>query len=282
MVRCLCDYFQFIPKAIVCDSTIENWLLDVEKSLVGTLSTQVKNIIEGLGETYSTLLNINDDNIETWMLETASDVVSLVTHIDVNSSVEQCFMENDHEQMKSMKELLEKIICTITSVSRVLRKSGVPSTPNYGKPRSTRGELDDEDRKSESRFEVPGQTCYHDKLCLPHQRQKFANLIALFVHTRDIIGMLLNLSNEGCKSLQQTFEWSSQVKYHYSKGENSVSVKVFNATFQYGMEFQGSCPRLVITPVADKYFVNLAQAVKSHLVGTCIGPSVRFYFYYTL
>ena len=281
-------------QAIVCDSTIENWLQEVEKSLRTVLNGQLTNVINKFGDTYWQSLNSADGDIEkTWMLENAAEIVLLVTHVDLNSNIERCLKETDQEQWNSLKELSKKIKATIAATSRMLKTSDVTSIPakstvinksslgarGRGSRPSTRGEIRslysaDGSQRPVTQGGTPSHNGNSDKASLAYQYQKLVNLITVLVHKRDVIHKLLSLLSKGFTGLTQSFEWSSQVKYEYSKEDDSLSVKILDACFSYGMEYQGACPRLVLTPTTDKCFVSLAQAVKCHMVGMCVGSSV--------
>ena len=266
----------------------------MEKSLKSVLNGQLTNVINKFGDAYWQSLNSADGDIEkTWMLETAAEIVLLVTHIDLNSNIERCLKESGQEKWNSLKELSKKIKTTITATSRMLKTSDVTSIPakntvinrsilsarGRGSRPSTRGEIQslysaDGSQKPITKDETSSHNGESSTTSLPYQYQKLVNLITLLVHKRDVIHQLLGLLSNGSKELTKSFEWSSQVKYEHSKEDGSLSVKILDAGFSYGMEYQGACPRLVLTPMTDKCFVSLAQAVKCHTVGMCVGPSV--------
>ena len=278
----------------MCDSTIENWLQEVEKSMKSVLNGQLTDVINKFGDAYWQSLNSADGEIEkTWMLETAAEIVLLVTHIDLSSNIERSLKEHGQEKWNSLKELLNKVKATIKATSRMLKSSDVTSIPAKmnvisrnslsararGSRPSTRGEIQslysaDSSQRPIAKGETPSHNSDSNTTSLPYQYQKFVNLIILLMHKRDFIHKLLGLLSSGSRAHTQSFEWSSQVKYNYSKEDGSLSVKILDASISYGMEYQGACSRLVLTPMTDKCFVSLAQAVKCHMVGTCVGPSV--------
>ena len=47
--------------------------------------------------------------------------------------------------------------------------------------------------------------------------------------------------------------------------------------FDYGFEYIGSSPREVITPLTERAFLALTQAIKAHNGGLCMGPAVSIY-----
>lgn len=270
----------------------------MEKSLKTGLSQQLTDVINKFGDTYWQSLNSADGDIEkTWMLETAAEIVLLVTNIDLSSNIERCLEKSSQEQWNSLKELSNQIKATIAATSRMLKTNDITSIPakriaiNRSSLRSrgrssrpsTRGENQslysaDDSQRPITQGVTPSLNSNENNASLPYQYEKLVNLIALLVHKRDIIQKLLSLLSKGSKELTQSFEWLSQVKYEYSSEDAPLSVKILDARFSYGMEYQGACSRIVLTPMTDKCFVSLAQAVKCHMVGMCVGPSVSDVF----
>lgn len=221
------------------------------------------------------------------MLETATEIVLLVANIDLNSNIERCLQETGHGQWDSLEELSTKIKTTIATTCRMLKTNDATRIPTKGTAINRDGSrgsglsAKDDVRSLYSADGGPtthSVTPYHNrnKTTPPYQHQKLVNLITLLVHKRDVIQELLGLLSKGVQKVSHSFQWSSQVKFEYSKEDGLLRVKFLDAGFSYGMEYQGACPRLVLTPTTDKCFVSLAQAVKNHMVGMCVGPTVSF------
>lgn len=260
-------------------------------------------MLNGFSEMNGQSLNSLNDHEKTWMLENTAEIVLLVTHIDINTNIKNCLGETGENLKNSLKILLGKITVAIASCSRILKQIGteVPvvseneclvkesvkksglSTRGTSSSQASRDEtqsLNSIARSAKQRTFVDGGTSLDKDGNIgtvdysPCYAQKLVNLIALLIHKKDFVRGLLDKVRKGDSLLSKSFEWSSQVKYEYSKEDCSISVKILDATLPYGMEYQGACPRLVLTPLTDKCFVSLAQAVKCHMVGMCVGPSV--------
>lgn len=64
--------------------------------------------------------------------------------------------------------------------------------------------------------------------------------------------------------------WQKQLRYYR---QNECFVRMSDTTFGYSFEYQGCPPKLVYTPLTDKCYLNLCQALKLGFGGNPIGPA---------
>jgi dynein heavy chain 1, cytosolic len=106
----------------------------------------------------------------------------------------------------------------------------------------------------------------------PTERKKNEHLITECVHQRDCIDKLINL-----KATTPThYYWLLQMRYHYKpEGEylDRLQIKMANAVLNYGFEYLGVAERLVRTPLTDRCFLTLTQALCQRLGGSPYGPA---------
>lgn len=103
-------------------------------------------------------------------------------------------------------------------------------------------------------------------------RKKCEHLITAFVHQRDIISRLKINS----ASLPNHYLWLTQMRYVYlDEGENvsRLRIQMANADLFYGFEYLGVPERLVRTPLTDRCFLTLTQAMAQRLGGSPYGPA---------
>lgn len=106
----------------------------------------------------------------------------------------------------------------------------------------------------------------------PLQRKKCEHLITEFVHQRDVIGKLQQAS----ASSPSHHTWLLQMRYVYVPEADPLKrlqVKMANATLDYGFEYLGVAERLVRTPLTDRCFLVLTQALCQRLGGSPYGPA---------
>ena len=80
----------------------------------------------------------------------------------------------------------------------------------------------------------------------PLQRIIITTLIVIDVHAKNIVE---KLKKEGVRDVND-FEWISQLRHYW---KNDVILQSINAEFTYGYEYLGNTPRLIITPLTDRY-----------------------------
>ncbi|KAI9173154.1 dynein heavy chain [Blastocladiella emersonii ATCC 22665] len=104
-------------------------------------------------------------------------------------------------------------------------------------------------------------------------RKKCEHLVTELVHQRDVIRTLLK--NGIARATD--FEWLYYMRFYLDpKAANPLQrleVRMANAKFYYGYEYLGIPDRLVQTPLTDRCFLTLTQALEARLGGSPFGPA---------
>jgi dynein cytoplasmic 1 heavy chain len=104
------------------------------------------------------------------------------------------------------------------------------------------------------------------------QRKKCEQLITEMVHQRDVIAGLIR----DFVSSVDDFRWLYQMRFYQAQGGDLVDnlvIKMADASFFYGYEYLGVGERLVQTPLTDRCFLTLTQALSQRLGGSPFGPA---------
>ncbi|KAI9572626.1 dynein heavy chain and region D6 of dynein motor-domain-containing protein [Boletus coccyginus] len=107
----------------------------------------------------------------------------------------------------------------------------------------------------------------------PVTRRKCEHLITELVHQRDVTRALIQQRFTDAKA----FTWLSQMRFYLERSAENpldrLAIRVANATFPYGWEYLGVPDRLVQTPLTDRVYLTLTQALDSQLGGSPFGPA---------
>ena len=94
-------------------------------------------------------------------------------------------------------------------------------------------------------------------------------LITVDVHNRDVVAKLID--NKVQES--SAFAWQSQMRMKWKSDTRDCIIKVADASFNYCYEYIGNTGRLVITPLTDRCYITLTQALRLIMGGAPAGPA---------
>lgn len=105
------------------------------------------------------------------------------------------------------------------------------------------------------------------------QRRKCEHLITELVHQRDVIRSLVA---SGAR-VASDFAWLCHMRFYLNDSVEDpllrLQVKMADAVFPYGYEYLGIPDRLVQTPLTDRCYLTLTQALDHQLGGSPFGPA---------
>ena len=107
----------------------------------------------------------------------------------------------------------------------------------------------------------------------PVTRRKCEHLITELVHQRDVTRQLIQQKVTD----NRAFSWLYQMRFYLDPSVDNplerLAIKVADATFPYGWEYLGVPDRLVQTPLTDRCYLTLTQALDNQLGGSPFGPA---------
>ena len=104
-------------------------------------------------------------------------------------------------------------------------------------------------------------------------RKKCEQLLTEMIHQRDVTRLLVS------DNIAQVsdFHWLYHLRFYLDPKEKSethqLSIRMSNASFYYGFEYLGIGERLVQTPLTDRCYLTLTQALHFRMGGNPFGPA---------
>jgi dynein heavy chain len=103
----------------------------------------------------------------------------------------------------------------------------------------------------------------------PSHRKKLNTQIIIDVHARDIVDRFVRDSILDARD----FEWESQLRFYFDRDVDDILIGQCTGSFRFGYEYSGLASRLVITPLTDRCYMTLTQALTFRMGGAPAGPA---------
>ncbi|CAM9125412.1 unnamed protein product [Ectocarpus sp. 4 AP-2014] len=111
-------------------------------------------------------------------------------------------------------------------------------------------------------------------------RTKVETLVTIHVHQRDVMNDLATLHRHKRISDANDFEWLKQARFYWRPNstddvndDGACVIAITDVDFNYQFEYLGSKERLVVTPLTDRAYITLAQALGMYFGGAPAGPA---------
>ena len=104
-------------------------------------------------------------------------------------------------------------------------------------------------------------------------RTKIETLVTIHVHQKDLFEEIQQEVKTHKINDASDFDWTKNTRIFWKIDDEQVSISITDVEFIYSYEFLGAKERLCITPLTDRCYVTLAQALGMLYGGAPAGPA---------
>lgn len=108
------------------------------------------------------------------------------------------------------------------------------------------------------------------------ERTNCETLVTIHVHQRDVLDEIVgNLGKDTSSkgNSANSFDWLKRTRIYWRPNEDTCVIAITDQEFEYMWEYLGIKARLVITPLTDRCYITLAQALGMNYGGAPAGPA---------
>jgi len=207
-------------------------------------------------------------------------------------NIEDWLGELEHEMQRSLKKLCEAVSadCLVMPMRQfVTRNCGqfallglqvlwtTQCQEAISKAKTNKQIMIDTNRNQLNVLQDLSNWCLED-LGSKMNRIKVETLVTIQVHQREVFTDLTKRFRERKLSDASDFEWLKQTRFAWvpnSQDEHGIGacvISICDVEYKYNNEYLGCKERLVITPLTDRCFITLSQAMGMCLGGAPAGP----------
>ena len=224
---------------------------------------------------------------------TAKETINLYKVVKSIGNIEDWLGELEKEMQVSLKRLCEaaSVECIAQPLRQFVNKScgqfallglqilwTVQCHEALSKARSNKNIMNETNKQQLATLQDLSSWCLED-LGSKMNRIKIETLVTIQVHQRDVFSDLTKRFKEKKLSDAQDFEWLKQTRFAWVPnssdyhGHGACVISICDVEYKYNNEYLGCKERLVITPLTDRCFITLSQAMGMCLGGAPAGPA---------
>ena len=226
-------------------------------------------------------------------MESHKETIILTNYVKAVGNIEDWLGEIESEMQRSLKRLCELVSmeCLSQPVRQYVNKScgqfallglqiwwTMHCNDALSKSKSNKSIMSETGKLITSVLSDLSSWCLED-LGSQMNRVKIETLITIQVHQRDVF-FDLNKSYKEKKCIDvNDFDWLKQTRFTWQHqgsdriGSGACVISICDMDYKYNYEYLGCKERLVITPLTDRCFITLSQAMGMCLGGAPSGPA---------
>eukprot|EP01041_Mallomonas_annulata_P002980 gene2980-5847_t len=247
----------------------------------------IDRAVHGKNENKTQILQIQSN------IGNTKETVTLIKAVKAQGNIEEWLGELESEMQRSLKWLCERAATECTSQplrTFVNNNCGqfallglqiswtINCAESLSKAKSNKQFMTENSRMQLQILQDLSAWCLED-LGNRMMRVKVETLVTIQVHQRDVFVDMAKMFKERKIQDCNDFEWLKQTRFSWSQqssdlhGNGACIISICDVDYKYAFEYLGCKERLVITPLTDRCFITLSQAMGMCLGGAPAGPA---------
>jgi dynein heavy chain len=227
------------------------------------------------------------------IIGSAKETVSMSKPVKAQGNIEDWLGELEREMQRSLKKLCElaAVECLQLPLRTFVNKScgqfsllglqilwTTQCTDALTKAKANKQVMIETNKLQLTTLQDLSSWCLED-LGSKMNRIKIETLVTIQVHQRDVFAELTRRFRERKLQDANDFEWLKQTRFSWNPnttdqhGQGACIIAICDVEYKYNNEYLGCKERLVITPLTDRCFITLSQAMGMCLGGAPAGPA---------
>lgn len=214
-------------------------------------------------------------NIEDWLVELLKKMQLTMKDIARNCAADLNSLSNDLHQLRGFVDtyIAQFSLLGIQILWTMDMQAALETM------RTKKNSMKDCNQRQSDILREMSSWCLQD-LGSAVNRRKIETLVTIHVHARDVTAELAALARNKKLSDSNDFEWLKQARFYWKNAasdeispDGACVIAITDVDFNYQYEYLGAKERLVVTPLTDRCYITLAQALGMFFGGAPAGPA---------
>lgn len=250
------------PQSVQCHvsklfDNVNRIVVDEAESAIVGLATPENEVLH-----FRTAVPVTNRKVEEWMGEVVKEAKVSSRHT-TKRSIFEFGVDSEMSRLDWIGQFQTTIILSSTSVWFTAEVEEVFSKLRVGNSRAMKEFLDVLNRQVEENIRK-----IRSEETTPFDRIKLRAVAVTEIQQRDIVDQFIQngITQPG------DFEWEKQMRFYWLKEFDNVIVVQCSNRFMYGYEFIGINGRLINTPLTERIYVSITQALANNMNCVLTGP----------
>lgn len=207
-----------------------------------------------------------EGQIEDWLNKLEKEMQKTLRKICQNAA-QECYT-------MGLKEFTEANISQVSLLGiQFLWTTRLQEALMKGKKGEKQSDLEKKKKENDKVSKDLNEMCLDETITQKMVRTKIETMVTIQVYQRDKFDEIMTAVKKDQIKDENDFDWLKNTRCYWKVEEATVGISITDVEFIYQYEYLGAKERLCITPLTDRCYVTLAQALGMNYGGAPAGPA---------